>query len=222
MKYTDDPDLELSALKQEVEAFDQQLPEKQKKIVEVAERLFGQKGFAATPTAEIAKEAGTTERTLFKYFPSKNDLLRRILLPILLRFVAPDHFRQVRQVMTQHQDSYESFVRAFIQNRVEAIGQNPGKIRILLYELANNENFRIQFTQIFLDHIYAPMSQMIKKFQSQGMLRSDIDCDVIIRSQIALVLGYCLNKILFEPEIAWNDEEQIDQLVALLTKGLIP
>jgi AcrR family transcriptional regulator len=49
-----------------------------------AHALLGERGVDGATTAEIAKRAGVTERTLFRYFPSKTDLVRRVLSPPLL------------------------------------------------------------------------------------------------------------------------------------------
>jgi AcrR family transcriptional regulator len=40
-----------------------------------ADRLFATQGFAQTTVRQIADEAGVTERTFFRYFGSKNDLV---------------------------------------------------------------------------------------------------------------------------------------------------
>jgi mycofactocin system transcriptional regulator len=43
-------------------------------IEQVAFRLFTSQGFLATTTEQIAAEVGIGRRTLFRYFPSKNDI----------------------------------------------------------------------------------------------------------------------------------------------------
>jgi AcrR family transcriptional regulator len=45
------------------------------RIAEAAMRLFAGRGFDAVTVAEIAREAGVTEKTVFNHFPSKDDLV---------------------------------------------------------------------------------------------------------------------------------------------------
>jgi len=47
-------------------------------ILEVAERLFLEKGFALTSTTEIAKEAGCNQALVHYYFRTKDNLFNTI------------------------------------------------------------------------------------------------------------------------------------------------
>src|SRR3954453_23653014 len=43
-------------------------------IAETARRLFEERGFDAVTVAEVAREAEVAEKTVFNYFPAKEDL----------------------------------------------------------------------------------------------------------------------------------------------------
>src|SRR5215211_8788838 len=44
-------------------------------IAETARRLFVERGFDAVPVTELAREAEVSEKTVFNYFPTKEDLV---------------------------------------------------------------------------------------------------------------------------------------------------
>jgi len=55
------------------------MTDKQTKILETSLKLFAEKGFDATSTNKIAKEAGVSEGLIFRHFESKEGLLQAIM-----------------------------------------------------------------------------------------------------------------------------------------------
>ena len=58
-------------------------PQGKKKIMRSAVDLISSKGYNGTSTLNIAKHAGLSQATLFKYFKTKVDLLTAILHPVV-------------------------------------------------------------------------------------------------------------------------------------------
>jgi AcrR family transcriptional regulator len=56
--------------------------DKQERFLNAALKLFVANGVQNTSTAAIAKEAGTASGTLFLYFPTKQDLIDKLVLQI--------------------------------------------------------------------------------------------------------------------------------------------
>ncbi len=48
-------------------------------LLDVARRLFAERGFAGTPTEEIVREAGVTRGALYYHFKDKEDLFRAVV-----------------------------------------------------------------------------------------------------------------------------------------------
>jgi len=57
----------------------QQAAARREQILKTALKLFAAQGFDATPTRQIAKEAGIAEGLIFHYFPTKASLLAALL-----------------------------------------------------------------------------------------------------------------------------------------------
>ncbi len=81
---------------------------KQEIIVETAFRLFKERGFYATGVDLIMREAHVSKRTLYKYFPTKNELIVAVL----------KHYRE----------SYQDHMNEILDNE---IGTAREKIRAL-------------------------------------------------------------------------------------------
>ena len=50
-------------------------PNAQQRLVQAAMELYAERGFSETTAAEIAARAGLTERTFFRYFADKREVL---------------------------------------------------------------------------------------------------------------------------------------------------
>lgn len=60
----------------------EQIKDKRKAIMEAALKLFTERGFHGTSTAQISKEAGVATGTLFNYFPTKEDLINSLYFEV--------------------------------------------------------------------------------------------------------------------------------------------
>ena len=60
----------------------EQVKDKRTAIIEAALKLFTERGFQGTSTAQISKEAGVATGTLFNYFPTKEDLINSLYFEV--------------------------------------------------------------------------------------------------------------------------------------------
>ena len=88
-------------------------PDKKTAIIETALRLFIDRGFHGTPTAEIARESGVATGTLFHHFSSKEELVNAIYLHVKSQwfgYIAED-FPHSGSVLEQAEFAFKQTVR---------------------------------------------------------------------------------------------------------------
>ncbi len=90
-----------------------QIEDKKTALLEPALKLFTERGFHGTSTAQISKEAGVATGTLFNYFPTKEDLINGLYFEVkeeLSRRMGED---------VQSQKAYKEKLRKMWYNLVE-------------------------------------------------------------------------------------------------------
>jgi AcrR family transcriptional regulator len=90
-----------------------QIEDKKTALLEAALKLFTERGFHGTSTAQISKEAGVATGTLFNYFPTKEDLINGLYFE-----VKGELSRKMRKD-AQTQKTYEEKLRKVWYNLVE-------------------------------------------------------------------------------------------------------
>jgi AcrR family transcriptional regulator len=107
-------------------------PNARDRLVEAAIDLYGEHGFEQTTVAEIAKRAGLTERTFFRYFADKPEVLFSGAVA-LQEFVvthvadAPDSAAPIDAVASALEATAEIFqeIRDYSPKRQAVIDANP-------------------------------------------------------------------------------------------------
>ncbi|MDH3318552.1 MAG: TetR/AcrR family transcriptional regulator [Betaproteobacteria bacterium] len=186
------------------------LKEKQTAILAAAERLFAERGYAATRTADVARAAQVTERTLFKYFPDKETLLNRVVLPAMSAAAAAPQTGDA---------PFGDWFAAFLRGRLAEAQARPHALRVVLIALLTSEAARQRFGPLWKRQLWSALVKAIVRFQARGELRRDLDAESLTRMLLSLSLGYLLTRTLVAPALAWNDEREIERLLEVLQRG---
>lgn len=218
----DDSKLDLEALFHELRMYENPATEKQADILKAAEALFGEHGFTQTPTASIAKRAGVTEKTLFKHFPTKNALLKRILFPVILRVLVPRQMAHVRDMMSRDYAGLAELIETIAGDRWAFARQHGGKLKLMIGEILYNDELRGKIFAAFSGTILEEGRKTIAKLQEQGKLRSDLPAQDIVRMLVTLMMGYALLRGVIAPKRKWDDAADVRFLVEVLGNGLFP
>src|SRR5687767_12884275 len=160
--------LSIEALRSEAARYARPRTAKEAAIVDAATQMFGQRGYEATHTAEVAAAAGVTERTLFRYFPSKEKLYRRVMFPALLFAAVPRALTDAGTLFGTSADSYAAWHRRILSLRVAAARQAAPQYRLLISSLMSDEGVRGKVIDIWRESVLKPLLAMVRRFQSEG------------------------------------------------------
>jgi len=193
--------------------------QKEAAILTAATRLFGRKGYEGSRTAEIAAAAGVTERTLFRYFPSKEDLYRRVMFPALLTATLPEELADVGRLFGADAKSFDRWHREILSRRLEAAKRSAPQFRLLLAGVLTDEPLRRRVVELWRQNLWSFALAAMRRFQRGGALRRDLRPETLARAIISLNLGYILARALLAPEAEWDDKAEIEATVELMLRG---
>src|SRR5215212_8952459 len=137
---------------------------KRDRILDAAERVFAQRGFFAAKVADIAREAGVADGTIYLYFKNKDDLLISLF---------ESRMERVNQILadaiagaTRPRDQLDAFVRAYLA----LIADQPTAAEVLTIELRQSTKFMREYSQQRFGELLRLLAGVIAAGQQAGEL----------------------------------------------------
>lgn len=155
------------------------------KILKTALKLFAKQGIAKTSTAQITKEVGIAEGTLFVHFKTKQALVDSIYLDIkqrsILKFCS----------LLKEDGSAEENVRIIAKNITEYFLKNYEEL--IFMEIVDKDPIISKVVMDIAKEGYAPLVKMMRKWRDQGdFKRVDLEfLQAVIWNLIMLTVKDC-------------------------------
>jgi AcrR family transcriptional regulator len=105
-------------------------------IVDAATAVFLEKGFERAAVSEIADRVGVVEGNIFRYFPTKRELLNRVLLTLYEPLIADvgTGFERLAGLKAR--------LRFIVWRHVRVYTESPGLARLVLHEIRTAPDYR--------------------------------------------------------------------------------
>lgn len=105
-------------------------------ILDAAQALFCEKGYEATVVAEVAARLGVVEGTVFKYFPTKRELLLKVLERWYVR-MGDDYAHDLAGVA-----GARARLRLLVWRHLRSLRENPQLCRLMFREVRSGPDYR--------------------------------------------------------------------------------
>ena len=158
-------------------------PKGKKKIMQAAVDLISTKSYNGTSTLQIAKHAGLSQATLFKYFKTKEDLLTAILHPVV-----PGLFGRFFEELLAFKTTEEK-VHYLVHNRMAYLKKNRALMKIILQEIFSNTKLRKEQLYIWTT-IQDKLLVLHKELIADSRVNPEITVPQMVRICVGPLLAY--------------------------------
>ena len=164
-------------------------------ILNAAKRLFAQRGYGGVSLDHIAKAVGASKQNLLYYFPSKEELYRRVLHGVL------DVWLSYMDALSQRPDDPEQAIREYIAGKLRFSREHPDDSRVYANEVISGATiFAAEIAERVIPALQADVA-IFNRWAERGLCRQVDGRHLMVllwastqvyadwSSQISLVLG---------------------------------
>jgi TetR/AcrR family fatty acid metabolism transcriptional regulator len=135
---------------------------KRDRILDAAERVFAQRGFFTAKVADIAKEAGVADGTIYLYFKSKDDLL------ISLFESRMERVNQRMATALANQVTPTDKLMSLVRTHLGLVRDNPALAEVLTIELRQSTKFMKEYANPRFGEFLKLVASVVAEGQERG------------------------------------------------------
>jgi TetR/AcrR family fatty acid metabolism transcriptional regulator len=150
-------------------------------ILEAAVKVFARQGFHQSTVAQIAKEAGVADGTIYLYFKNKDDILVQFF-----SFRTKQVFESFREEVARAETSSDKLRNLVRRHLAEFQRDRDGAV---VYQVETHQNSRLAEAQIKeMSKMYRDLiSEIVEQGQQEGTIRKDLYVGLVKRFIIGAV-----------------------------------
>lgn len=142
--------------------------DKREAILRAAIKTFAEKGFFNSKVADIAKEAGVADGTVYLYFKNKDDILHSVFDR------AMDEFIEEGKKELALLDDPKDKLQRIAELHLEKLGSDRDMAIVFQVELRGSTKFMQEFSAAGFSEYLHIIQQIITEGQKKGIFRKDL------------------------------------------------
>lgn len=193
------------------------------RILKAALKLFSEKGFAATTTSEVAKEAEVAEGTIFRYFPRKTDLMKAVVILSIEKFGESIAIKPLRDILEDSGGkTLHTIFKEMATQRLELAEKHKDLIKIIWHEMAFNNEIKLAINNHIGRKARAILMDFFEELKKQGKVKQ-IPSYLAMRAFVFMIIGLFVERVhssFINEETSISKEEELDYIIGIFLNGV--
>ncbi len=197
--------------------------ERKTQILNAAAKVFAQRGFERATIAEIAREAGVAEGSIYNYFKNKGDLLVSIPRQIVAPAIQPLQAEMTPSAAAEHLTP-EQMLSLLARNVVAVVTHNAHIIRVVFSSLPTmNPATRDKFLQQVPLFATGILESYFRQQVEAGVFRAELNPAIAARIFPGMLLTSLILQEIFQiqPSARFAYDEVTAQAVRIFLHGAL-
>ena len=130
--------------------------DREQEIIDEAVQFFAEVGFGGR-TRDLAKRIGITQPLLYRYFPTKDDLIERVFKEVYLNWIKPDWISQLKDRSVPLEQRLNDYYVSYAE-----VVHGYEWVRIYMFSGLSGNSMNRRYIRIIEDEFLRPMCEEIR------------------------------------------------------------
>ena len=191
------------------------------KILNETINLIAKKGYASTSTREIAKKADISEATIFKYYHSKDNLLKTIVMETMEKLFESSSEEKIPTVFKNNKnEAPEMILKSLIKERLNFFTVHNKELKVVFQEMLINKNVQNYFKEEIWPRMVEISNQIFSQIKSEYELKAEMDNYMFRKSLFGMLFFTILFEEILEEKQAFDNQKQADLITDIIFSGM--
>lgn len=181
-------------------------------ILRAAIKVFSRSGFFNSKVADVAREAGVADGTVYLYFKNKDDILVSIF-----NHVMDEALAMGRKRLEKISDPLEK-LKQIVQAHLDLLGRDRDLAVVFQVELRSSTKFMEQFSATKVTEYLDQIREVIEEGQKKGVFRRGLNTTIAAKVLFGALDEMATNWVLSRKR--YNLVSTADPVIDLLMNGI--
>jgi len=188
-------------------------PDKRRRILDAAVRVFAQYGFYNSKVSQVAKDAGVADGTIYLYFKNKEDILIQVFIDAM-----DEILRRQELAMAGIEDPIEK-LSTFARIHFDSVAESRALAEVVTVELRQSSKFMRNTDMKPFGRYLAAIAKVVEDGQAQGVFTTRVNPRVAARAIFGAIDELALEWAMGRRQSSLSDA--CTQTVDLFLSGLV-